>query len=44
MVLTTTIAQVYELKFAEFFHTFGDTHIYNNDFEQLELQLSNKTE
>ena len=34
------IAQVCELKVGEFVHTFGDAHIYNNHFEQLELQLS----
>jgi thymidylate synthase len=34
------IAQVCELQVGEFIHTFGDAHIYNNHFEQLELQLS----
>jgi thymidylate synthase len=34
------IAQVCELGVGEFIHTFGDAHIYNNHFEQLELQLS----
>ena len=34
------IAQVCELEVGEFIHTFGDAHIYNNHFEQLELQLS----
>jgi thymidylate synthase len=34
------IAQVCELKVGEFIHTFGDAHIYNNHFEQVELQLS----
>lgn len=39
-LLTLMIAQVCELKPGEFIHTFGDAHIYNNHFEQLELQLS----
>jgi thymidylate synthase len=34
------IAQVCGLGLGEFIHTFGDAHIYNNHFEQLELQLS----
>lgn len=34
------IAQVCELQVGEFIHTFGDAHIYNNHFEQVELQLS----
>lgn len=39
-LLTLMIAQVCNLKPGEFIHTFGDAHIYNNHFEQLELQLS----
>ena len=39
-LLTLMIAQVCELEAGEFIHTFGDAHIYNNHFEQLELQLS----
>ncbi|MFV5699569.1 thymidylate synthase [Flavobacterium sp. ZT3R17] len=39
-LLTMMIAQVCELEIGEFIHTFGDAHIYNNHFEQLELQLS----
>ncbi|MFM2369354.1 MAG: hypothetical protein RL619_1654, partial [Bacteroidota bacterium] len=39
-LLTLMIAQVCELEPGEFIHTFGDAHIYNNHFEQLELQLS----
>ena len=34
------IAQVCNLEAGDFIHTFGDAHIYNNHFEQLELQLS----
>ena len=39
-LLTMMIAQVCDLEYGEFIHTFGDAHIYNNHFEQLELQLS----
>lgn len=42
-LLTMMIAQVCDLGLGEFIHTFGDAHIYNNHFEQLELQLSRKT-
>jgi len=38
-LLTIMIAQVCDLEVGEFIHTFGDAHIYNNHFEQLELQL-----
>ena len=34
------IAQVCGYEAGEFIHTFGDTHIYSNHIEQLELQLS----
>jgi len=39
-LFTMMIAQVCDLKLGEFIHTFGDAHIYNNHFEQVELQLS----
>ena len=39
-LLTMMIAQVCNLEAGDFIHTFGDAHIYNNHFEQLELQLS----
>ena len=39
-LLTMMIAQVCELDLGEFIHTFGDAHIYNNHFEQLDLQLT----
>ena len=39
-LLTMMIAQVCDLGYGDFIHTFGDAHIYNNHFEQLELQLS----
>jgi thymidylate synthase len=39
-LLTMMIAQVCNLGVGEFIHTFGDAHIYNNHFAQLELQLS----
>lgn len=39
-LLTLMIAQVCDLEPGEFVHTFGDTHIYQNHFEQIQLQLS----
>ena len=39
-LFTMMIAQVCGLQVGEFIHTFGDAHIYNNHFEQVELQLS----
>ena len=39
-LLTMMIAQVCGLKPGEFIHTTGDTHIYRNHFEQVDLQLS----
>ena len=34
------VAQVCDLEYGEFVHTFGDVHLYNNHFEQAELQMS----
>ena len=34
------IAQVCDLDYGDFVHTFGDAHIYQNHFEQVDLQLS----
>ncbi|MDQ6758097.1 MAG: thymidylate synthase, partial [Bacteroidota bacterium] len=34
------IAQVCDLELGEFVHSFGDVHLYNNHFEQAELQLT----
>ena len=39
-LLTMMIAQVCNLQLGEFIHTFGDTHIYLNHLEQVNLQLS----
>lgn len=39
-LLTLMVAQVCNLKPGEFIHTFGDVHIYNNHFDQVNLQLS----
>ena len=41
-LLTLMIAQVCDLKLGEFIHSFGDVHLYNNHFEQAELQLTRK--
>ncbi|MFP9099947.1 thymidylate synthase [Flavobacterium sp. RHBU_24] len=39
-LLTLMIAHVCGFEPGDFIHTFGDAHIYNNHFEQLELQLT----
>lgn len=39
-LLTMMVAQVCDLELGEFIHTFGDTHIYMNHLEQVDLQLS----
>lgn len=41
-LLLMMIAQVSNLKFGEFIHTFGDLHIYKNHLKQINLQLSRK--
>jgi thymidylate synthase len=38
-LLTLMVAQVCELKPAEFVHTFGDLHLYSNHLDQARLQL-----
>jgi len=39
-LLTLMLAKEVGLEVGEYVHTFGDAHIYNNHFEQVELQLS----
>lgn len=39
-LLTMMIAQVCNLQYGEFIHTFGDVHIYSNHLEQVKLQLT----
>lgn len=39
-LLTMMIAQITGLKVGEFIHTLGDAHLYNNHFEQADIQLS----
>lgn len=39
-LLTMMVAQVCDLQYGDFIHTFGDAHLYSNHFEQVDLQLS----
>jgi thymidylate synthase len=39
-LLTMMIAEVCDLQFGDFIHTFGDVHLYNNHIEQAKLQLT----
>lgn len=39
-LLTMMMAQVCDLEYGDFVHTFGDVHIYSNHMEQVQLQLS----
>ncbi|BFG71737.1 thymidylate synthase [Sediminibacterium sp. KACHI17] len=39
-LLTMMIAQVCDLEYGDFVHSFGDAHLYNNHIEQAKLQLS----
>jgi thymidylate synthase len=39
-LLTMMIAQVCDLEYGDFVHSFGDVHLYNNHFDQAKLQLS----
>ena len=41
-LLTMMIANVCNLGYGDFVHSFGDAHIYKNHFEQVNLQLSRK--
>ena len=42
-LLTMMVAQVCGLEVGDYVHTFGDVHIYNNHFEQVNLQLSRES-
>ncbi len=39
-LLTMMVAQVCDLEYGDFVHSFGDVHLYNNHIEQAQLQLS----
>jgi len=39
-LLTMMVAQVCDLEYGDFVHSFGDVHLYNNHIEQANLQLS----
>jgi thymidylate synthase len=41
-LLTMMIAQVCDLQYGDFVHSFGDVHLYNNHFEQAKMQLARK--
>lgn len=39
-LLTMMVAQVCDLEYGEFIHSFGDVHLYSNHIEQAKLQLT----
>ena len=39
-LLTMMVAQVCDLEYGDFIHSFGDVHLYNNHIEQAKLQLT----
>ena len=39
-LFTMMVAQVCDLEYGDFIHSFGDVHLYNNHIEQAELQLT----
>lgn len=39
-LLTMMVAQICDMDYGDFVHTFGDVHIYSNHMEQVKLQLS----
>jgi thymidylate synthase len=39
-LLTMMVAQVCNLEYGDFVHSFGDVHLYNNHLQQAELQLT----
>jgi thymidylate synthase len=39
-LFTMMVAQVCDLEYGDFVHSFGDVHLYNNHIEQAQLQLS----
>ena len=39
-LLTMMIAQVTDMEYGDFVHTFGDAHLYSNHMQQAQLQLS----
>ena len=39
-LFTMMVAQVCDLKYGEFIHSFGDVHLYNDHIEQAKLQLT----
>jgi thymidylate synthase len=42
-LLTMMVAQVCDLQYGEFIHTFGDTHLYLNHLDQARLQLTRES-
>lgn len=42
-LLTMMIAQVCDLEYGEFVHSFGDVHLYSNHLEQARLQLTRQS-